>query len=128
MAAVVAALAFVAPMTFDQIALPVTALLSPVAIAMFFVAVFDGRTRKAVDAFNLQYNDLSWRERIFSSKYGDRRLLFINRLIWLEMLALMFTGNLFPLFVLGFIGFALSGLMMMLMFKLQPDLDMQNGS
>ena len=42
------------------------------------------------------------------------------------MLALMFAGHPIPQFVLGFIGFALSGLMIML--KPEPDIDMQNDS
>lgn len=132
MAAVVAGLIAIAPLTFAALTLPVAAFLGALAAVMFLVALFDGATRQTVEAFNQrskgQWRDMSWRERFFSRSYGDLRLLIINRLIALEMLVFIFTGNQGQQFALiAFIGFALSTLMLMLMMKHQPDIVMQNG-
>ncbi|WP_459662078.1 hypothetical protein [Novosphingobium sp. 11B] len=133
MAAVVAGLIAIAPLTFAPMALPLTALLGALAAVMFLVALFDRATRQAVDTFNqrskAQWRDMSWRERLFSRSYGDLRLLIINRLIALEMLAFIVTGNQGQHFaLLAFIGFALSTLMLMLMMKHQSDIVMRPGS
>jgi hypothetical protein len=52
MAAVVAGLIAIAPLTFAPMALPLTALLGALAAVMFLVALFDRATRQAVDTFN----------------------------------------------------------------------------
>ncbi|WEK43607.1 MAG: hypothetical protein P0Y64_01890 [Candidatus Sphingomonas colombiensis] len=133
MAAVVAGLIAIAPLTFAPLTLPFTALLVVLAAVMFLVTLFDGATRQAVDAFNQRskgrWRNMSWHERFFSRSYGDLRLLIINRLIALEMLAFIFTGIRGRQFALiAFIGFALSTLMLMLMMKHQPDILRRNGN
>jgi len=118
-AAVVAAVGL-AGEPLNHVVPPVTAVLGALAIVMFILAVLDGPTRRAVDDFNLKskarWREMTWWERLFSDEYGDRRLLIVNRLVGLEV-AIFVIIRAQDLALLGFVGFALSTLMLMLMMK-----------
>jgi hypothetical protein len=60
--------------------------------------------------------EISWAESFFSPRYGDQRLLFVNRLAWIIAIIGMFTGRT-DLLPLCFVSFALSTLMALLMLK-----------
>lgn len=118
-AAVVAAVGL-AGQPLNYLVPPVSAVLSALTVVMFILAVLDGPTRRAVDDFNLKskarWREMTWWERLFSDEYGDRRLLIVNRLVGLEVAIFIIIGEQ-DLALLGFVSFALSTLMLMLMMK-----------
>ncbi|WP_133175346.1 hypothetical protein [Sphingomonas oleivorans] len=90
------------------------------ATIMFVLMLLDAPTRRAVNAFNSnakkKWREMTWWERLFSSEYGDRRLLIVNRLVWLELAVFIFVRRQ-DLALLGFMSFAISTIMLMLMMK-----------
>ncbi|NML06184.1 hypothetical protein [Sphingomonas sp. G-3-2-10] len=114
--------AILTPGTVAGLLLPAATVLGGLAAILFVVALLDAPTRRAVSAFNAnaeaRERELSWRGSLFSSRYGDMRLVIVNRVVWLEMLVFIFTGNM-EAALLGFTSFALSTLMLMLMLKRQ---------
>jgi len=116
---VAGAAAFIDDLFLDFVA-PVTIMLGSLAAIMFVLMLFDAPTRRAVNSFNLNARDkkreTAWWERLFSPGHGDRRLLIVNRLVWLEVVVFIIMGRQ-ELALLGFTSFALSSIMMMLMMK-----------
>ncbi|PTQ12003.1 hypothetical protein CLG96_05320 [Sphingomonas oleivorans] len=100
--------------------LPTTIMLGAMATIMFVLMLLDAPTRRAVNAFNSnakkKWREMTWWERLFSSEYGDRRLLIVNRLVWLELAVFIFVRRQ-DLALLGFMSFAISTIMLMLMMK-----------
>lgn len=117
---VVGVLAVVAPPVFLGWVSLVTAVLALLAVVMFGAAVMDGPTRRAVAAFNIDQSEKwrgrSWWERLVSLDYGDRRLVIVNRLVWVEGIVFIVMRR--PeLALVCFVSFALSTLMLMLLMK-----------
>ena len=113
-------LAVVMPPVFSAWVLPVTAVLALLAVVMFGAAVIDGPTRRAVAAFNIdqkeKWRGRTWWERLVSLDYGDRRLVLVNRLVWVEGIVFIVMRR--PeLALVCFVSFALSTLMLMLLMK-----------
>jgi len=121
--AVLGLLAILLPATFAALALPGAAMVGGLAAILFLAMLLDPPTRRAASAFNqtaaARSREMSWRERLFSPELGDLRLLIVNRLVWLEVLLSILTGNK-EAGLLGFASFALSTLMLTLLLKRQP--------
>lgn len=105
---------------FTTLVFPTSAALAALTSIMFITMLFDVRTQRAVTAFNktskLQRQKKTWADRLFPQNYHDRRLLIVNRLVWLELVWFVFT-NRRDLALLSFLSFAISTIMLMLMMK-----------
>ncbi|WP_295633215.1 hypothetical protein [Novosphingobium sp.] len=122
----VSSCAAVVGLWIKPLVIPTAVALGTLAVLMFVLALLDPKTRKAVNAFNIEEKERSrkwsWSERFFSKDYGDMRLLIINQLAWLEMIVLIFSGLGHDIIsVICFESFALSTLMVMLMMKRRND-------
>lgn len=108
------------PHPFMGLVQPTTWALTSLAAAMFLVMLFDRPTRHAIDKFNFKqkalWRERTWKDRFFSTDYGDPRLLIVNRVVWLEMIVCLFSGRM-DLAVLCFASFAVSTIMLLLMMK-----------
>lgn len=116
-------LALLLPAPFAALALPGAAVVGGLAAILFVAMLLDPPTRRAVNAFNqtvgTRTRAMSWRERLFPRDHGDLRLLIVNRVVWLEVIAGILTGNT-EAGLLGFTSFAVSTLMLILLLKRQP--------
>jgi len=87
---------------------------------MFVLMLADAPTRRALSDYNLhaeeRSREISWQERLFCEEYGDRRIVIINRLVWLEGVVFVF-GQRQDLALLCSTSFSISTLMAMLMLK-----------
>ena len=123
-AVIVSLLAALVPKPFAALVFPSTVLLGALAAIIFVLMLFDPPTRRAIDIFKLtaeeRLREMPWWERLFSPAYGDIRLLILNPVAVVAIVITALAGNQ-DCAVLGFLGFALSGLMTMLMLKRQPD-------
>jgi hypothetical protein len=119
-AMLVAVAAAIMPEPFLQLVVPATTALGIFAGAMFVLMLFDLPTRRAVDTFNrkarTRWPDMTWSQRFLSPEYGDRRLLIVNRLVWVVAVVCIFAKRQ-DLALLCFVSFALSTIMLMLMMK-----------
>jgi hypothetical protein len=125
-AAIAAAASALVGEPITGIVTPLTIVLALLATCMFAFALLDQPTRRAVEKFNrtsdTRWREMSWGQRLFAKEYGDRRLLIVNRLVWVEGSIFVIAG-MQELALLGFISFALSTLMLMLLMKRMPASD-----
>ncbi|MBB5713152.1 hypothetical protein [Sphingomonas xinjiangensis] len=99
---------------------PTTIILAALSLAMFVLMLADAQTRRAVKNYNLhageRSREMTWRERLFSKEYGDRRIVIINRFAWLAAVVFVFAQRQ-DLALLCITSFFISTLMAMLMLK-----------
>ena len=99
---------------------PTTIILAALSLVMFVLMLADAPTRRALSDYNLhaeeRSREISWQERLFCEEYGDRRIVIINRLVWLEGVVFVF-GQRQDLALLCSTSFSISTLMAMLMLK-----------
>lgn len=118
--ALVLAAGIVVPTALAPAVMPVTKALGALAGIMFVAVMADKPTRAAINSFNRSTAEASSKrsffQQLFSAEYGDRRLLLVNRLVWFEMVVAIVMGRQ-DLALLGFVSFAVSGLMLMLGLK-----------
>lgn len=118
--AIVLILALPSPAAIGPAIVPVTGALLSMAGAMFVVVLVDTPTRRAIQNFNsltaksLKKSGLF--HQLFSSAYGDPRLLIVNRLVWIGFAGALLIGRQ-DLALMGLGSFATSGLMLMLGLK-----------
>ena len=120
LAAITIAAALALPKNLEPILQPIIVVLAGLAAFMFMVMLLDRQARHAINTFNAttakQLAKRSFFAHLFAPEWGDRRLLFVNRLVWLEVACAIFVDRQ-DLALLGFVSFMLSTMMMMLSWK-----------
>lgn len=109
------------PDAISPVIVPAAIAFSPLCVIMFISGLFDKRTREENNRFNsttaIELEKLGFFRSLFSTAYGDWRLLVLNRLAFFEGVVAMFAGRK-DLVLLAFVCFAISTMMMIFGFKL----------
>jgi hypothetical protein len=92
------------------------AVVGAICVPLFILVLIDKHTRSAIDRsrahLEQRWPSMTLKQRLLFPEEADRLLLFLNRLLWVEATVAMFFDR--ASFMLGFAGFALTGLLLFL--------------